>query len=148
MHVDLYGTLVAFLSSTMSRGDVHTPDVDLVLVFRAAAAPAAGTSKDAIKKDAEQAEREYTRLLDTIKAAGLRATGKRGQKNGQILVFIWASTEKLARLVKRERSASFIPFFRLCPQCTQVHRFPPGSPCVPSTVLRRLNTIQRPHRCL
>ena len=106
--VDLYSILASFFSSAMSKNDAHTPKVDLILVFRASAAPLAGSNKDATRKDAEEAEREYTRLLNTIRASGLRASGKRGQKNGQILVFIWAPSEKLARLIKRERSASFI----------------------------------------
>ena len=79
------------------------PKVDIILVFRASNAT---LSKQEAREDADAAEKEYTLLLNTLRDAGLRATGKRGQKNGQILVFVWASSMKLAKLVQRERYVS------------------------------------------
>lgn len=96
----LFKLAASFFSSAMSKPPSHSPKVDIILVFRASQPSA---SKQDTRKDAAEAETEYTRLLDTIRRAGLRASGKRGQKNGQVLVFIWAPADKLARLVKRER---------------------------------------------
>ena len=101
----VFKRIAGLFSPPMKDDTPHTPKVDLILVFRASGPGPQQTSnlKDDVRTDAQEAETEYTRLLDTIRRAGLRASGKRGQKNGQVLVFLWAPARKLARLVKRER---------------------------------------------
>lgn len=80
------------------------PKVDLILVFRTSANPTQKfLSKQEAREDAAASEAEYTRLLQTLGNAGLRASGKRGQKNGQVLVFLWAPAARLEKLVQRER---------------------------------------------
>ncbi|KAI5124246.1 hypothetical protein M0805_005095 [Coniferiporia weirii] len=88
-----------------------TPQVDLILVFRSAPQPLSSSkyvSKREVREGAAAAEAEYTRLLETLRGAGLRACGKRGQKNGQLLVFVQAPAPKLVRLVQRERYQDFL----------------------------------------
>ena len=80
-----------------------TPHVDLVVVFRASPATRIFLSKHAAREDAAAAEAEYTRLLATLRNAGLMAAGRRGQKNGQILILVHAPMDKLAKLAKMER---------------------------------------------
>lgn len=82
-----------------------SPAVDLVLVFK-------GTSRSLSKtkalEDAQNAEADYTRLIQTLTAAGLKATGRRGQRQGQLLVIIWATPHKVAQLVQKERHSDFL----------------------------------------
>lgn len=97
-------------SSKMASNELKTdspPKVDLVLVFRSGLLQPTSkyTSKQEIKENALAAQAEYERLLSKLKGAGLHATGRRGQKNGQLLVLIWAPSSKIARMVQRERCA-------------------------------------------
>lgn len=80
----------------------NSPKVDLVLVFRSSS-PHKTLSKQEIRDEADAAEAEYSRLLATLKDAGLQATGRRGQKNGQVLVLVWSPMAKLVRMIQRER---------------------------------------------
>ncbi|KAL5513194.1 hypothetical protein ACEPAH_3592 [Sanghuangporus vaninii] len=89
----------------MAPPPANVPKVDVILVFRASSTT---LSKQEAREDAEEAEKEYALLLKTLRGAGLRATGKRGQKSGQVLVFVWASSTKLAKLVQRERYSDFL----------------------------------------
>ena len=89
----------------------NTPQADLVLVFRSAPASASKyLSKQAMRENAAEAEAEYSRLLATLKDAGFKATGRRGQKNGQIIVLLWTPTERLSKMVQRERCVRFSVF--------------------------------------
>lgn len=100
------------MSSNESKTDVP-PKVDLVLVFRSGLLQPSSkyTSKQEIKENALAAQSEYEKLLSKLQAAGFHATGRRGQKNGQLLVLIWAPSSKVVRMVQRERCASVIIFF-------------------------------------
>ena len=84
------------------------PDVDLVIVFRAGPThDHKFLSKHEAHAAAEAAEAEYLRLLETLRnVGGMRVSGKRGQKNGQILVFVWAPPKRLSKLMQRERCVS------------------------------------------
>jgi anoctamin-10 len=77
-----------------------TPRVDLVVVFQATAKT---HSKQEAREDAQAAEAEYSRLLNHLRESGLRATGRRGERTGQLLVLIYCPWAKLGALVKRER---------------------------------------------
>lgn len=76
------------------------PKVDLAVVFRAASN---SLLKASIREDAQQAEQQYTKLISTLKDAGLYAVGRRGAKQDQVVVLVWCPPEKLAGLVQRER---------------------------------------------
>lgn len=77
------------------------PEVDLILIFRSSSAKVL-PRRDA-RENARQAERQYTRLLEILKGAGLRAVGKRGENDGQLLVLVSCPRSTLARLAQRER---------------------------------------------
>lgn len=70
------------------------PAADLVIVFNA-------TAKS--KPEALEAEKEYSQLIGTLRNGGLKAVGRRGNKDGQVLVFVSASDELLAQVVQGER---------------------------------------------
>src|SRR6266849_7814172 len=54
--------------------------IDLVLVFKAASpSPAPHFSKQRARQDVQDAEDQYTRLLTTLRNAGLHAVGRRGE---------------------------------------------------------------------
>jgi hypothetical protein len=76
------------------------PNVDLVVVFKAAS-PSLVKAK--IRADAKEAEEQYTRLLDALKSGGLHAVGRRGASQGQVIVLVSCPQEKMASLVQRER---------------------------------------------
>lgn len=78
-----------------------TPHVDLVIVFRT---KPISLSKQQTKDDALEATAQYTRLLDLLKREHLRVVGRRGEKQGQLLVFVQCPQKLLASLVHRERS--------------------------------------------
>ncbi len=73
------------------------PSADLVLIFRGSART---------KQESTDAEREYSNLIKSLKAGGLKATGKRGTKDREILVFVNAPDDLLNRLVQAERCVS------------------------------------------
>ncbi|KAI0076569.1 DUF590-domain-containing protein [Panus rudis PR-1116 ss-1] len=82
------------------------PSVDLVVVFRASVGKT--YSKAQARQNAQQAEQQYTRLLDTLKKGGLRAVGKRGEREGQLLVLVSCPEPVLNRLARRERYTDFL----------------------------------------
>ncbi|KZT25216.1 DUF590-domain-containing protein [Neolentinus lepideus HHB14362 ss-1] len=82
------------------------PQVDLVVVFRASSPRA--LSKSQAREDAENAERQYSNLLDTLNNAGLKAAGRRGENAGQLLVLVWCPASTLVRLVHSERYSDFL----------------------------------------
>ncbi|KAI0718077.1 DUF590-domain-containing protein [Cerioporus squamosus] len=83
------------------------PQVDLVLVFRSS--PGKVLSKPQARENARQATQQYTRLLDVLKNGRLQAVGKRGEKEGQLLVLVQCPESTLARLVQRERLLCGLP---------------------------------------
>ena len=66
------------------------PHVDLVITFRASSK---SSSKYQTQKDIIKAEKQYTRLLETLSNAGLKAVGRRGESLGHLLVFVWNFTK-------------------------------------------------------
>lgn len=74
--------------------------VDLVVVFQAAQKT---VSKQQTIDNAQKAEQQYKRLLERLSVAGLQAVGRRGEKPGQILVFVSCPEDNLNRLAHRER---------------------------------------------
>ncbi|KAI0333946.1 DUF590-domain-containing protein [Cubamyces sp. BRFM 1775] len=82
------------------------PQVDLVLVFRSS--PGKVLSKPQARENARQAAQQYTRLLDVLKSGRLHAVGKRGEKEGQLLVLVHCPESTLTRLVQRERYSDFL----------------------------------------
>ncbi|KLO19131.1 DUF590-domain-containing protein [Schizopora paradoxa] len=98
------------MTSSEPKAADSPPKVDLVLVFRSGLLHQTSkyTSKQEIKENALDAQAEYERLLSKLQGAGLHATGRRGQKTGQLLVLIWAPSSKVARIVQRERHSDFL----------------------------------------
>ncbi|OBZ66740.1 hypothetical protein A0H81_13200 [Grifola frondosa] len=82
------------------------PEIDLVLVFRSSSGKV--LSKPQARENTRQAEQQYTRLLDVLKKGGLRAVGKRGEREGQLLVLVSCRKSTLGRLVQRERYSDFL----------------------------------------
>lgn len=78
-----------------------SPDVQLVIVFKAT--PSTSFSKQQVREEAAKAETQYTALLDTLHNAGLYAVGRRGEKQGQLIVLVRASKRQLTKLIQRER---------------------------------------------
>jgi hypothetical protein len=74
------------------------PDIDLVISFRVPQA------KPRNREQAAKAERQYARLLETLKKAGLHSTGRRGQLESQdhILTFVSCPQPLVDVLVRRE----------------------------------------------
>ncbi|KAG8999024.1 hypothetical protein FRB90_012179 [Tulasnella sp. 427] len=75
------------------------PAADLVIVFRGSART---------KQGAIDAEGQYTHLMDTLKKGGLTAVGRRGTRDGQVLIFVKAPDTLLAQLVQAERYRDFV----------------------------------------
>ncbi|KAI0761839.1 DUF590-domain-containing protein [Trametes elegans] len=82
------------------------PQVDLVLLFRSS--PGKVLSKPQARENARQAAQQYTRLLEILKNGRLHAVGKRGEKEGQLLVLVHCPESTLTRLVQRERYSDFL----------------------------------------
>ncbi|KAH9849898.1 DUF590-domain-containing protein [Lenzites betulinus] len=82
------------------------PQVDLVLIFRSS--PGKVLSKPQARENARQATQQYTRLLEVLKNGRLHVVGKRGEKEGQLLVLIQCPQSTLTRLVQRERYSDFL----------------------------------------
>ncbi|KAI0630727.1 DUF590-domain-containing protein [Trametes polyzona] len=82
------------------------PQVDLVLIFRSS--PGKVLSKPQARENARQAAQQYTRLLEVLKNGRLHAVGKRGEKEGQLLVLVQCPQSTLTRLVQRERYSDFL----------------------------------------
>ncbi|KAF9224572.1 DUF590-domain-containing protein [Gyrodon lividus] len=83
------------------------PHVDVVLVFRASAKRTT-PSKEQIRQDAAKAERQYTTLIDTLTRAGLKAVGRRGENQDQLLVLVTCPPDVLVKLVHCERHSDFL----------------------------------------
>ena len=54
---------------------MFAPDVDLVIAFRVGSASKTPTRRE----EGRKAEKQYTRLLETLQYAGLKAVGRRGE---------------------------------------------------------------------
>lgn len=77
------------------------PNVDLVLVFRSSSGKI--EPKVLARQNARQASEQYPRLLQSLKRGGLLAVGKRGEKDGQLLVLVSCPSTLVKRLAQRER---------------------------------------------
>lgn len=98
--------------------------IDLVLVFRAVSPPSAHHfSKQKARQDAQDAEDQYTRLLTTLRNAGLRAVGRRGEHQGQLILLVSCSVQKLRYLLHCERQDTSFPHILFLPL-----NFPPLQP--------------------
>lgn len=110
--------------------------IDIVLVFRATSPSRAPPfSKQAAQKDAQEAEDQYTRLLDTLHNAGLHAVGRRGEHQGQLILLVSCSGHQLHQLLQRQwQDPSFAhhPFLPLNLSSPQPFRRParPLNQCV------------------
>ncbi|THH32040.1 hypothetical protein EUX98_g2150 [Antrodiella citrinella] len=82
------------------------PTVDLVVVFRSAAGKV--YSKAQARQNIQAADKQYRILLDTLRTGGLRAVGKRGEREGQLLVLVSCPPTLLKRLAQRERHTDFL----------------------------------------
>lgn len=78
------------------------PRVDLVILFSAGVS---SINKAQVKKNIQEAEEQYTRLLDLLKTAGLHAVGKRGEKLGDLMILVNCPQQKLNVLATAERFA-------------------------------------------
>jgi anoctamin-10 len=78
------------------------PHVDLVIVFRL---NGRSHSKEAVLQEARNAEDQYSRLLQVLHDAGLRAVGRKGEKAAHLLIFISCPLKRLAVLMRKERWA-------------------------------------------
>ena len=96
------------------------PRVDLVILFSAGVST---VNKAQAKENIQQAEEQYTRLLDLLKTSGLHAVGKRGEKLGELMILIKCPQQKLDELARAER---FV-FYSMCP--------------VPSRVITRIGVM-------
>lgn len=81
------------------------PDVNLVIVFRAAHKNT--HLKQRTRNEARKAEQQYLRLIDTLTYAGLKAVGRRGESLGQLLVFVTCPQKHLEGLIRRERYVNY-----------------------------------------
>ncbi|KIJ95509.1 hypothetical protein K443DRAFT_682955 [Laccaria amethystina LaAM-08-1] len=84
----------------------HAPDVDLVIAFRASRL--GNLSKHHTRQDVRKAEQQYTRLIETLTYAGLKAVGRRGESLGHLLVFVTCPEDRVHNLIRRERQSDFL----------------------------------------
>jgi anoctamin-10 len=77
------------------------PKVDLVIVFRSSSGRI--EPKALARQNARQASEQYAQLLHALKSGGLQAVGKRGERDGQLLVLVSCPPALLRRLAQRER---------------------------------------------
>ena len=84
------------------------PRVDLAILFSAGVST---VNKAQAKENIQQAEEQYTRLLDLLRTSGLHAVGKRGEKLGELMILIKCPQQKLDELARAER---FV-FYSMCP---------------------------------
>jgi anoctamin-10 len=78
------------------------PHVDVVIVFRAIQ-KGVSFSKEQIRQNAVKAERQYSKLIGALTRAGLKAVGRRGESQGQLLVMVTCPQNVLAHLIHCER---------------------------------------------
>lgn len=83
-------------------------DIDLILVFRASVSSTL-ISKQRAGQEAQEAEDQYSRLLHSLRNAGLYAIGRRGEHQGQLIVFVSCSSHQLHLLSQRERQDPSFP---------------------------------------
>ncbi|KAG9119400.1 hypothetical protein FRC07_005588, partial [Ceratobasidium sp. 392] len=76
-----------------------SPTIDLAIVFR---------SNIKSKSEAADAAEEYSRLLRILASGGLKATGKKGATDNELLVFVWCPQSKLEQLAEHERQTDFV----------------------------------------
>jgi hypothetical protein len=76
------------------------PHVDLVILFSTGVSV---INKAQARENIQQAEEQYTRLLDLLKTSGLHAVGKRGEKLGELMILVNCPQQKLNTLAKAER---------------------------------------------
>ena len=84
------------------------PSVDLVILFKTQTGPS--LNKQHARDEAAQAQEQYSRLLSVLTAGGLKAAGRSGKDQSQLLVFIQCSESQLSRLVHRERYVTNVFF--------------------------------------
>ncbi|KAI0689511.1 DUF590-domain-containing protein [Cytidiella melzeri] len=84
------------------------PQVDLVLVFRSSTGNSQVQPKALARQNARQASEQYAKLQNTLKRGGLQAVGKRGAKDGQLLILVSCPSVLLKRLAQRERHSDFL----------------------------------------
>ena len=84
------------------------PHVDVVVVFRAAS-NRPQLPKEQIRKNVAKTERQYTALINTLTRAGLRAVGRRGENQDQLLILVTCPPDLFVRLVHCERSVRHFP---------------------------------------
>lgn len=82
------------------------PEANLIIIFRATGRTV--RSKQQTRDETREAEQQYTRLIDTLTRAGLKAVGKKGGPAGQLLILVTWTEELLDDLVKRERHTDFL----------------------------------------
>ncbi|KAH9026397.1 DUF590-domain-containing protein [Lactarius pseudohatsudake] len=80
-------------------------DIDLVVVFRASSIH---LTKQQARIDAQHAEDQYSRLLHSLRNAGLHAVGRRGERQGQLILLVSCPDHQLQQLVQRERHSDFL----------------------------------------
>ena len=76
------------------------PHVDLVILFSAGTV---SINKVQVKENIQEAEEQYTRLLNLLRTSGLHAVGKRGEKLGDLMILVKCPQEKLEVLARAER---------------------------------------------
>jgi anoctamin-10 len=101
------------------------PHVDVIIVFRAFNKP---LSKKHAIECAQRAELQYTRLLKTLDAAGLRAVGRKGEKQGHLLVLVSCPLTQLASLIRQERYVPGCRSYRRSNECRRRSDFLHGLP--------------------
>ncbi|KAI6155945.1 calcium-activated chloride channel-domain-containing protein [Pisolithus tinctorius] len=84
------------------------PQVDLVIVFRVSPLKVTSLSKEQVRQNALKAERQYTALIDTLNRAGLKAVGRSGENQDQLLILVTCPQNVLSRLVHCERYSDFL----------------------------------------
>ncbi|KEP50066.1 response to osmotic stress-like protein [Rhizoctonia solani 123E] len=73
--------------------------VDLAIIFRSGAKS---------KAEAADAAAEYKRLLAVLTDGGLKAIGKKGASDSELLIFVWCPENKLQQLAEHERRTDFV----------------------------------------
>ncbi|KAG8790483.1 hypothetical protein FRC12_011757 [Ceratobasidium sp. 428] len=76
-----------------------SPTIDLAIVFRS------GVKS---KPEASDAAEEYNRLLKVLASGELKATGKKGATDDELLVLVWCPQSKLEQLAEHERRTDFV----------------------------------------
>ena len=76
------------------------PHVDLVILFSAGVSV---SNKAQAKDNIQEAEEQYTRLINLLKTSGLHVVGKRGEKLGELMILVKCPLQKLEALARAER---------------------------------------------